>query len=828
MESQNTTGQKPFIHAADSDSTRLVRSTDDFAGMKTGAGTGTHDGSPASKAFADVKIKAGTLIGGAYKLLSLLGKGGMGDVYRARHIVLGKDFAVKLLTGQELNNANWLRFQTEARVISRLDHKNIVKVYNLGLHENVLPFYAMDLLEGEPLDAVLQRLGPLKIEDCLPLYLQVLDGLHYAHRHGVVHRDIKPANIMLIVDEGAVPIVKLLDFGIAKLSSLDNKVSQSLTAPGEIFGSQYYMSPEQCLGQKVDPRSDVYSVGCALFETLTGRPPFRGENSFKTICMHTSENPPSLKDVTDIEFPAAMEHVVARCLKKRPEDRYQSMKEMEVDLIRISQGKDLHLQYITALEEPQSALVESDESGRSTGRTTLRYTHQMRRADLKEGEDAITKEKSKTAARALLVAGIALAVSLAVGVAVMLFKEERQFKTRFGTSTILGESLHSQNLIAMAEKEQLTKDSGSKLKRPLPRLAAASPDKAASAGSTNKAMPAETKAAPLTAAPTTAPRALQEDVHAPGAESALLEETAYTGQIFNQGDCVENGYPLTKFMFYPMFSIGDLSWVAGKFADGRLFPAGEVNCVNRVLVPRGAKLTYSAQNNLAVDPRALTGFKPNDLWGLSFRRLHNNMHENLSYSKHLTSLRMLDISETSVMVDSMPDIDCLPNLLELEARKTNLTADALSKLKRLRALQTLNIKDINGSPSAVLAKLKGSKVMTVLKVSDLDLSKGDLDFIVSMPNLRELQIHETRLSDQDLQKLAGLKKLRILSVTGTELTPAAAAIFKNAMPKLENLEIGLRIDRWKKADKEALKRLYKKVDFISTDSVNNWKVELSE
>ncbi|HND06681.1 MAG TPA: hypothetical protein PL012_13425, partial [Candidatus Obscuribacter sp.] len=181
-----------------------------------------------------------------------------------------------------------------------------------------------------------------------------------------------------------------------------------------------------------------------------------------------------------------------------------------------------------------------------------------------------------------------------------------------------------------------------------------------------------------------------------------------------------------------------------------------------------------------------------------------------------------------ILGHSMPDIDCLPNLLELEARKTNLTADALSKLKRLRALQTLNIKDIEGSPSAVLSKLKGSKEMTVLKVSDLNLSKGDLNFIVSMPNLKELHIHNTSLNDQDLQKLAGLKKLRLLSVTGTELTPAAAAIFKSAMPRLENLEIGLRIDRWKKSEKEALKRLYKKVDFISTDSVNNWKVELSE
>lgn len=826
MESQNTTGQKPFIAAADSDSTRLVRTADDFAGLSTNASSCIE--AAVCERFANIEIKTGTLIGGAYKLLTRIGRGGMGDVYRARHIVLGKDFAVKLLTGQELNNANWLRFQTEARVISRLDHKNIVKVYNLGLHENVLPFYAMDLLEGEPLDAVLQRLGPLKIEDCLPLYLQVLDGLHYAHRHGVVHRDIKPANIMLIVDEGPVPIVKLLDFGIAKLSGLDNKISQSLTAPGEIFGSPYYMSPEQCLGQKVDPRSDVYSVGCALFETLTGRPPFRGENSFKTICMHNSDNPPSLKQVTGLEFPAAMEHVVARCLKKRPEERYQSMKDMEVDLIRIGQGKDLHLQYITALEEPQSALVETDESGRSTGRTTLRYTHQMRRADFSTGDDAITKEKSRSAARVLLLGGITLAASLAVGVAVMLFREQPQTKVNLGSSTIMGEGLHS-SLVAVAEKEDFKqikylKRQASKNRAKINELA--------------KELPAKPKELIIGQPPVTPPaqamatieppKALLDDVHAPGAENAMLEATAYNGQIFNQGECVKNGYPVTRFVFYPMFSIGDISWQAGQFADGRKYPNGTAGCVSTVYVPKGAKLVFRGQNNLAMDPRALQGFKANDLWGLSLNRMHNNMHENLNSSRHLKSLRNLEISETSVMADSIGDINALPNLTELEARKTNLTAGALVGLIRLRALTALNIKEIDGPPSEVLAKLKGSKTMTSLKVSDLNLSKGDLNFIVSMPNLKELHIHNTNLSDQDLQKLAGLKKLKSLSITGTELTPAAAAIFKSAMPKLENLEIGLRIDRWKKADKEALKRLYKKVDFISTDSVESWKKEISE
>lgn len=342
METQNSSGQISSSIPA-SDSTVLV----------------THG--TISQGNRDL-LPAGTMIGGAYKVIAPIGKGGMGDVYRARHVVLQKDFAVKVLTGQELNNVNWLRFQTEAKVISKLDHKNVVKVYNLGLHNGDLPFYAMDLLEGEPLDGVISRLGPLDQKDAISIFLQVCDGLGYAHRHGVIHRDIKPANIMLIVESSDTPTVKLLDFGIAKLSTLENKAAQSLTAPGEIFGSPYYMSPEQCLGLKVDARSDIYSLGCTIYESLTGRPPFKGENAFKTICMHQSEAAPTLSEVSGKFFSPAMEHLIAKCLRKKPEDRYQSMKEIEVDLLRLAQGKELNPTYINLRDEIAQELDEDEDT----------------------------------------------------------------------------------------------------------------------------------------------------------------------------------------------------------------------------------------------------------------------------------------------------------------------------------------------------------------------------------------------------------------------------------------------------------------------------------
>lgn len=376
METQNSSGQISSPIPA-SDSTVLVTN-------------GT-----ISQASRDT-LPAGTMIGGAYKIITPIGKGGMGDVYRARHIVLQKDFAVKVLTGQELNNVNWLRFQTEAKVISKLDHKNVVKVYNLGLHNGELPFYAMDLLEGEPLDGVITRLGPLDQTDAINIFLQVCDGLGYAHRHGVIHRDIKPANIMLIVESADVPTVKLLDFGIAKLSTIESKAAQSLTAPGEIFGSPYYMSPEQCLALKVDARSDIYSLGCTLYESLTGRPPFKGENAFKTICMHQSETPMSLSEVTGKSFNPAMEHLISKCLRKKPEDRYQSMKEIEVDLMRLAQGKDLNPTYINLRDE-------------------------IAAGELDEDEDVIEAEVKKSNGKTLLWMGIGLASTLALVVSASLY-----------------------------------------------------------------------------------------------------------------------------------------------------------------------------------------------------------------------------------------------------------------------------------------------------------------------------------------------------------------------------------------------------------------------
>ncbi len=283
-------------------------------------------------------FSTGAVIGGAFKIYSAIGAGGMGTVYLAQHLSLNRPYALKVLSPSIVSEQSWLRFKAEAKTLSVLNHPGLVKVYDLGIHENTVPYYSMDYLEGETLEDLLVRKGPQELEYTISIFLAVLDALAYAHRNNVVHRDIKPANIFICQNQE----IKILDFGISKLvGDKQSQRNQELTAIGEVFGSPYYMSPEQCRGEPIDFRSDIYSVGCALFETLTGYVPFESGNSLEIAMLHEEGEIPLLSDVCDITFPLSLDVVFAKCMAKLPQDRYQSAKEMAIDLTRIKEGKNL-------------------------------------------------------------------------------------------------------------------------------------------------------------------------------------------------------------------------------------------------------------------------------------------------------------------------------------------------------------------------------------------------------------------------------------------------------------------------------------------------------
>jgi serine/threonine protein kinase len=271
----------------------------------------------------------------------------MGAVYRVHHAFLNREFALKTIPPDEVTKESWARFQMEAKSVAKLEHKNMVKIYDLGIADGRIPYYVMDLLEGESLADLLKRKATLSLAETLDIYIQIADGLNFAHERGFVHRDIKPGNIMLTFDKGASkPTVKILDFGIAKLATPTGQDQAATTNSGAIFGSPLYMSPEQCRGAEVDPRSDIYSIGCALYETLTGAPPFMGDSALITMVKHQKEIPLKLREASlGKDFPDGMEKIVARLLEKEREDRYQSLTDLSRDLLAVQQGKSLATPY---------------------------------------------------------------------------------------------------------------------------------------------------------------------------------------------------------------------------------------------------------------------------------------------------------------------------------------------------------------------------------------------------------------------------------------------------------------------------------------------------
>lgn len=287
---------------------------------------------------AGATLESGTILLDKFRVVEHIGAGGMGNVYRVDHLLLEKPFAFKCLNKFQEADASWKRFQNEAKAAQLLDHPNLLKVFEFGLLESGQPFFLMELIEGKTLADEIKRLGHLPTSRAISLFIQVAFAIACAHDQKIVHRDLKPSNIMLVPPKSEYEreSVKVVDFGIAKLTGIDEFNQQTLTKTGEIFGSPYYMSPEQCMGLPVDHRSDLYSLGCVFYESLTSAPPFMGETALSTMMKHQSEKPLSLKEASlGQNYPVALEQIIEKLLEKNPEKRYQSAQHLARDLIAL-------------------------------------------------------------------------------------------------------------------------------------------------------------------------------------------------------------------------------------------------------------------------------------------------------------------------------------------------------------------------------------------------------------------------------------------------------------------------------------------------------------
>ncbi|MGE5027886.1 MAG: protein kinase domain-containing protein, partial [Betaproteobacteria bacterium] len=291
---------------------------------------------------------------GRYELLSELGQGAMGVVYKAIDPLIDRTVAIKTinlnLSKDELADFEE-RFNREAKSAGRLSHPNIVTIYDVGKADHVA-FMAMEFLEGRELKDIIASGEALPLDRIVEITAQIADGLAFAHDNGVVHRDIKPANIM-VLSNGSV---KITDFGIAKMSS------SSKTQVGIVLGSPKYMSPEQVVGKPVDGRSDIFSLGTVLYELLTGRPAFGGgENTLATIMYRILNEAPVLPGKINPAVPGSLDYIVTKALAKEPENRYQSAQEMASDL--------RNYQNLTFSLLPQPAAAASNRGNSFTSST---------------------------------------------------------------------------------------------------------------------------------------------------------------------------------------------------------------------------------------------------------------------------------------------------------------------------------------------------------------------------------------------------------------------------------------------------------------------------
>jgi len=275
----------------------------------------------------------GRVIGGNFKVEAFMGAGGMGAVFRARQLSLDREVAVKILLAPLAMEREMLeRFQREARAASNIGHPGIVQVIEMGYLQEGPPFMVMELLQGEDLRTKLSREGALPAHLAVPLMLQTCDALQAAHEKGIVHRDMKPDNIFLVYRAGAVPTIKILDFGLSKIKSADRK----LTNTGTLLGTPNYMAPEQVRGSEdVDHRADIYAAGIILYEMLTGRIAYDGPSVQSVLVSIMTQDPPPPRAVRP-DIPPALETVILKAIARNPADRYGSATQMAVDLARIA------------------------------------------------------------------------------------------------------------------------------------------------------------------------------------------------------------------------------------------------------------------------------------------------------------------------------------------------------------------------------------------------------------------------------------------------------------------------------------------------------------
>ncbi|MDQ3619224.1 MAG: Stk1 family PASTA domain-containing Ser/Thr kinase, partial [Actinomycetota bacterium] len=313
--------------------------------------------------------------GGRYEVIERAGVGGMAEVYRARDELLGREVAVKVLSDKFSRDHSFVeRFRREAQSAANLNHPNIASIYDYG-DDGGTYFIVMEYIDGQPLSDVIEADAPLMPERAAEVASDVARALERAHASGLVHRDIKPGNIMM----NSNGQTKVTDFGIARALTSDGEAT--MTQTGMVIGTASYLSPEQAQGNPVDPRSDVYALGCVLYEMLTGSAPFTGDSPLSIAYKHVRENPEPPSHLNP-DVPQELDAIVLKAMAKNPDNRFSGAAEMREDLARFLAGQKVHATPILA----DTTMVVAPEGG----------TQVLRQSDMYDDEPPADESKKRT------------------------------------------------------------------------------------------------------------------------------------------------------------------------------------------------------------------------------------------------------------------------------------------------------------------------------------------------------------------------------------------------------------------------------------------------
>jgi serine/threonine protein kinase len=324
------------------------------------------------------EFQPGMIIRNKYQILDRIGVGGMGIVYRARHLTFNEVCAIKIVSDAIAGDANFLqRFQTEAVVTRKLRHPNAVRVDDFDYTDDGRPFIVMELVEGKSIGEILQEQGPFRVPRAVRIATQVARALGVAHKLGVVHRDIKPGNILLTTDEQGQEIAKVLDFGIAKLREVAGEAQSGMTMTGMVVGTPLYMSPEQFMGKKaageIDGRTDIYSLGVVLYQMVTAQLPFEGDTPYSLMLQHiqgTVRPPHEL--VPELHIPESLSRVILKAIDKSRDLRFQTAEELIAALDQVT-GDRVTDDWVTTgqvVSEPVTNVPAPASTGASQSRAS--------------------------------------------------------------------------------------------------------------------------------------------------------------------------------------------------------------------------------------------------------------------------------------------------------------------------------------------------------------------------------------------------------------------------------------------------------------------------